>query len=283
MNMKSGIYTIENILNKKKYIGSAINIDKRWYQHRYTLNNGTHDNSHLQRAWNKYGKSSFQFKIIEITSPSELIVREQYYIGFYDSLKSGYNLAPNAGNTLGFKFTDESKFKMSQKKKGKPSTRKNYKHSEETKRKIGASNRISQKGRFHSEETKKKMSEWHKNKTLSEETKKKLSEWRKGNRISDKTGNKITDEEKNKLYLYNKKHNVYRNKTNKISKSNKNRGTNNGNCISNEKEIISIRNDYSSGMKISELQIKYNKKYMFIYKIVKKLTWAWLDDSSLGD
>lgn len=54
--MKSGIYMIINNINEKKYIGSAKNIDKRWYEHRYTLNKNCHDNSLLQNAWNKYGK-----------------------------------------------------------------------------------------------------------------------------------------------------------------------------------------------------------------------------------
>ena len=59
--MKTGIYVIENLLDKKKYIGSAKNIDKRWYQHKYTLNKNMHDNSYLQNAWNKYGKNNFIF------------------------------------------------------------------------------------------------------------------------------------------------------------------------------------------------------------------------------
>ena len=278
--MKSGIYIIENILNETKYVGSAINIKKRWYQHKYTLNNGTHDNSYLQRAWNKYGESSFRFRIIEITEPENLISREQHYINSYDTYKSGYNLTPNAGNTLGFKFTEESKSKMSKKKKGKPSTRKNYKHSDITKKRIGDSNRISQKGRQHSEETKEKMSEWHKNKTVSEETRKKLSDWRKGLRVSDKTGTKITNNQKNVLHEYNKKHRI---KQPKIYKPNGNRGTNNGNSITDENEVISIRKDYDLGLKISELQSKYNKKYMFIYKIVNRLTWGWLNDSGFSD
>ena len=51
----------------------------------------------------------------------------------------------------------------------------------------------------------------------------------------------------------------------------------------NKDEVISIRTDYTHGVKISDLQIKYVKKYMFIYKIVKRLRWDWLDDSGLSD
>jgi len=71
--MKSGIYLIGNIINDKKYIGSAKNINKRWYQHKYALNNNTHDNSCLQNAWNKYGENNFKFTIIEEVVPENLL------------------------------------------------------------------------------------------------------------------------------------------------------------------------------------------------------------------
>ena len=164
--MNSGIYIIENKVNSKKYIGSAKNITKRWYTHKYTLRVNKHDNSYLQYAWNKYGEENFEFKILEIVSIEDLIVREQFHMDIFKvyERKYGYNLSKTAGNTLGFKFSDESKLKMSIAKKGKPSSRKNYKHSIETKEKISNSNKISQLGRKHSETTKRKMSIWHTNK-----------------------------------------------------------------------------------------------------------------------
>jgi hypothetical protein len=56
-------------------------------------------------------------------------------------------------------------------------------------------------------------------------------------------------------------------KNNKI----KNRGEKNAMSITNENEVIAIRKDSDKGIPISELQIIYNKNYMFIYKIVKRL------------
>jgi group I intron endonuclease len=266
--MASGIYLIENIINNKKYVGSAINIQKRWYQHKSTLKGNYHDNSYLQKAWNKYGANNFKFIIIEEVQPKNLLEKEQYYIDYYDTCNKnkGYNLSPTAGNTLGFEFSDESKLKMSLLKKNKPSTRKNYKHSEETKKKIGEKNKISQLGRTHTEETKKKMRKPHG--PMSDITKKKLSDWRNGLVPSEKTGQWIIKKDK---------------KFKKINNTIKNRGENNGMAITTKKEIIAIRNDYNNGISISNLQTKYNKNYMFIYKIVKRLRWNWLDDSSLSN
>lgn len=272
--MKSGIYVIENLLNGKKYVGSAKNIDKRWYQHKYTLNNNIHDNLYLQKAWNKYGENNFKFMIIENVDFQKLIEQEQYYIKLYDvcNRKCGYNLAPNAGSSLGFKFSNESRIKMSNAKKNKPSTRKNYIMSDETKRKIGEANKLSQLGRTHTDETKNKMKKPHG--AMSEITKKKLSDWRMGLIPSEKNGQWMIKSEKSTR-------STKLNDDPMKNRNIKNRGEGNGMSISNKNEVIAIRNDYDNGVPILELQIKYNKKYIFIYKIVKRLRWQWLDNSSL--
>ena len=145
----------KKIFEGRQWSAWAKNIKKRWYEHKYTLNNNSHDNSYLQYAWNKYGQNNFKFIVLEEIESDKLIEREQYYINLYDVCNKlvGYNLAPTAGNTLGFKFSEESKLNMSLLKKNKPSTRKNYKVSDETKEKIGSANKISQKGRKHSIKT----------------------------------------------------------------------------------------------------------------------------------
>lgn len=52
----SGVYEIRNTLNNKRYIGSSINIYRRWRDHKRMLNLSVHPNKHLQSAWNKYGE-----------------------------------------------------------------------------------------------------------------------------------------------------------------------------------------------------------------------------------
>lgn len=114
---KAGIYKIVNAINGKVYVGSSINLHNRKKNHFTTLNNGNHHNSHLQKAYNKYGKENFFFEIIEIVTKNEnknifkenILKSEQYWIDRYNAcnIKYGYNLAPKASSLLGYKKTPE--------------------------------------------------------------------------------------------------------------------------------------------------------------------------------
>jgi hypothetical protein len=75
----SGIYKIVNKINGKYYIGSSINIHRRWREHKCGLLNNKHPNLHLQKSWNKYGCNNFDFIIISIfpTENVELILKEE--------------------------------------------------------------------------------------------------------------------------------------------------------------------------------------------------------------
>ena len=95
--MKTGIYKIENKVNGKVYIGQARNIEERWKNHISCLNSGKHDNSYLQRAWNKYGKDNFEFIIIEECEIEDLNNLEIKYIRDLNSYirfdnSKGYNM-----------------------------------------------------------------------------------------------------------------------------------------------------------------------------------------------
>lgn len=94
----SGIYKIENLVNGKCYIGSAVAFVRRFSSHKSMLNSGKHDNSHLQRAFNKYGQDAFVFSVVEVVKDSSVLCqREQYHL---DLLRSQgiecYNMAFNA-------------------------------------------------------------------------------------------------------------------------------------------------------------------------------------------
>lgn len=81
----------------------------------------------------------------------------------------------------GRKFTEEHRKKLSEAKKGKTSKRINFKHSEETKKKMSAWKR--------SDKLKQRLSEVNKGKKLSEETKKKMKgriPWNKGKKKNEK-------------------------------------------------------------------------------------------------
>ena len=78
--MGCGIYKIENTKNNKIYIGSSINIEKRFYKHLWMLKKGIHDNNHLQNSFNEYGENYFSFSILELCSEPDLVKRENFYI-----------------------------------------------------------------------------------------------------------------------------------------------------------------------------------------------------------
>jgi group I intron endonuclease len=101
---ESGIYKITCKINGKLYIGSAVNLYKRWRsRHLPSLRKNTHHNRYLQAAWNKYGENAFECKTIENCAKPDLIAREQYWIDALNAADAqyGYNVAPVAGSTLG--------------------------------------------------------------------------------------------------------------------------------------------------------------------------------------
>lgn len=107
--MKSGIYAI-TFTDGKQYIGSAVSFVGRWDKHKSTLRAGIHRNIKLQRAWNKYGESAFEFRKILICAPKDLLFYEQRCL---DSMKPEYNLFPTAGSAFGWKHSPESLAKIS--------------------------------------------------------------------------------------------------------------------------------------------------------------------------
>lgn len=171
--LKSGIYCIENTKSNKKYIGQSVNIEDRWRRHISELNNRTHHNSHLQNAWDKYGKDCFKFYVLEYCDVSDLDEKERYYIGIYNTTDrdSGYNL--QSGGQSSNSHSDETKKKISE------SNKKAYQNGElrkvrsndalkqwanpEIKEKITGQNN-GMYGKHHSEETRRKMSEKKKGK-----------------------------------------------------------------------------------------------------------------------
>jgi group I intron endonuclease len=112
--VKSGIYQIVNKVNGKVYVGSAVNINERWYEHRRTLNKGTHANVYLQRSWCEHGADAFVFEIVEIVADAQdLIAREQFWLDRQCVVSHGYNICRIAGSTLGKAHSEETKNKIS--------------------------------------------------------------------------------------------------------------------------------------------------------------------------
>lgn len=119
--MKSGIYLITNVKNSKKYIGKDINLPSRKYRHWHKLKNGSHNNPHLQASYNRHGKESFHYMILERCLPEDMVKREKYWIDYYDTKNpdKGYNMNDPEVGRLGMKLTPEHKAKISASMKGK--------------------------------------------------------------------------------------------------------------------------------------------------------------------
>jgi group I intron endonuclease len=73
----SGIYRIKNIITGDCYVGSAVNIERRWKKHQWMLKANRHCNPKLQNSYNKYGVDAFKYEIFEIFPEEYIIQREQ--------------------------------------------------------------------------------------------------------------------------------------------------------------------------------------------------------------
>lgn len=158
---KSGVYCWTNTESNAKYVGSSVDLCRRFRQY-YNINYITRasKSSLICRALLKHGYSKFKLEILEYCAPEECIKREQSYI---DTLNPEYNVLKVAGSLFGYKHTIESLQKMSEIAKNRSEETiaklreaalgKTYKHTEETKRKISET----MLGRNHTEETKKKL------------------------------------------------------------------------------------------------------------------------------
>ena len=110
----SGIYQIRNLLNGKRYVGSAVCFRVRWNGHRMRLRRGDHHSRHLQASWNKYGEDSFSFEVIETCAPELLIEREQHHL----DAGANYNVCLVAGSTLGRRHSEQTRRKIGDRKLG---------------------------------------------------------------------------------------------------------------------------------------------------------------------
>lgn len=79
---RAGIYAIVHIDSGRRYVGSAMDVRRRWWTHQNRLRRGRHDCHHLQRAWRKYGEAAFRIEVIELCleEPTVLAAREQHWL-----------------------------------------------------------------------------------------------------------------------------------------------------------------------------------------------------------
>lgn len=121
---KSGIYKLTNLTNKKFYVGSSVDLGRRFTTYYSFKFIDARKTSLICRALLKYGYSKFKLEILEYCRKEDLLKREQYYLNL---LKPEYNILTNAGSSLGYRHREETIAKF-----------KTRKHTEETKSKIKA-------------------------------------------------------------------------------------------------------------------------------------------------
>lgn len=174
------IYLRPNLINGKKYVGQATNLEVR--QRTWNNLNIPYAGKAINAARAKYGIDNFGFEILKECEDEELDYWEKYYIKELNTkVPYGYNMTDG----------------------GEASWVKGKHLSEEWKRKIGEGN----KGKKRSTEAKRKWSEAHKGKHLSEEHKKKISISVKKSLSSIETRIKMSESRKGeKHWLYGKHH-----------------------------------------------------------------------------
>src|SRR5690606_9983639 len=157
---KSGIYLWSNNVNDKYYIGSGVELSIRFRDY-YFPSALNRVNNYISRAIIHHTHSVFSLIILEYIDIANLskeqsrkliLGREQHYI---DMFNPEYNLLKTAGNSLGFKHSEDVLAKMSEAQTGDKNSFYGKKHLPETLAKIT----IARKGKLYSSETKALISE----------------------------------------------------------------------------------------------------------------------------
>ena len=119
--LSAAIYQIKNLQNGRVYVGSSVNLKKRWKEHRNDLKKGSHHSQKLQNAWNKYGEESFEFSILEaVFDKTKLLEQEQHWIDLLCATsRVNYNISTVAGSPMaGRSPSPETRVKLAEAMRG---------------------------------------------------------------------------------------------------------------------------------------------------------------------
>lgn len=198
LNLKkvSGIYSAIHRTSGICYVGSGVDIWKRFLSHRSHVRVGR--KSLFHRALKEFGEDQFDFEVLEECAPEYLRERERFYIVLLGAASvDGFNVVSNPANAgVGYQLGAATRQRMSAARKGLPVSiqhRNSLKAAWVKGRVITAATRKkmsdSAKKRKASQKTRNKMSLAHSN--PSKTTRAKLSVARKGYVMSEEVKDKI--------------------------------------------------------------------------------------------
>lgn len=167
------VYAFENLKSGKRYFGKAKNVEKRRRQHlRYATAGGGHL---IHKAIRKHGADSFRFSVLhEGLTEAKALELEMFYIEHFEGKNSrcGYNMTDGGEGVSCLKMSAAQRRAQSERMIGKPSNRKCYIVSAESRARMSASHM----GHVHTEEHKRKIGAAAKGRVCSDERKRKISE-----------------------------------------------------------------------------------------------------------
>ncbi len=204
----SGIYALVHLDTGKCYVGSTVSLKSRISYHRSKLRNNRHDNSYLQRAWNKYGEDAFAFILLELCSKDDLMKSEAAWMLRTQCCdkRVGFNLDKIAIRKM---HCEETKKKIGAAHLGR-------KYPPEFGKKVSAAwaartepvarrtpeqkerHRIANTGRVFSAEARLNMGRSRKGRIITPEWRAKLSAATKGRKLSEEHRRKLTEVNRNR-------------------------------------------------------------------------------------
>lgn len=105
------------------YVGQSIQCRRRRTYHFKALKARRHDNVKLQNAYNKYGKDSFIFEVLEKCSHEEIDQAEQWWLDEIHGYARTLNIAKDSTSpNRGRKFSEETRRKVSEAGRGRVKT-----------------------------------------------------------------------------------------------------------------------------------------------------------------
>lgn len=141
------IYKIESVIHPERvYIGSAVNLSRRWSMHLSALRKDKHHSGKLQNHFNKYGEVDLLFSVLLECEKESLLINEQSFIYLY---KPYFNICPTAGSSLGVIRSDEWRAKISTAMLGRKNPFYGKHHSTEAREKMSAASKGKPKSKEH--------------------------------------------------------------------------------------------------------------------------------------